>query len=211
MIRHIIWDWNGTLLDDVDCCVDTLNVLLAARGMPAVSRDMYRARFGFPVKDFYLGLGFDFGAEDFGALSHEFIADYRVRVAASQLGAGALALLRDLQAGGIGHVVLSAMERTLLGDMLQDYGVRPLLKAFHGTADLRAGSKVEVGVAAMRELGFSPDEVLLVGDTLHDHETAQTIGCRCVLFSGGHQSRERLTAAGVDVVDSLAEVVALCK
>ena len=32
--RHLIWDWNGTLLDDLDLSVDVMNTLLARRGLP---------------------------------------------------------------------------------------------------------------------------------------------------------------------------------
>ena len=68
-IRHVIWDFNGTLIDDVDCCVDTLNTLLASE-LTADLACQYLATFGFPVRAFYVELGFDFEREDFDSSRH---------------------------------------------------------------------------------------------------------------------------------------------
>jgi phosphoglycolate phosphatase len=207
MIRHIVWDWNGTLLDDVDSCVDTLNVLRAERRLPAIGKGEYRARFGFPVKAFYEQIGFDFAAEDFAALSRDFHAGYRARWGEMRLQPGVRELLGGLGGQGIAHLVISAMESRLLGEMLAVHELDPLLTGYHGRADLSGESKVELGAAAVRGRGLDPAEVLVVGDTLHDHELARAIGCRSVLYAGGHQDRARLAAAGTAVTDSLSEIV----
>ncbi len=209
MIRHVIWDWNGTLLDDLEESVATLNSILDDRGFARVTHDEYRARFGFPVRAFYEGLGFDFAREDYGALSETFIGRYRARAARMRLAAGALDVLATLRARGVRHHVVSAMETTLLGAMLAEHRVRPLVEGFHGRADLSAGSKIEHGAAAVRRLGLRPEELLVVGDTLHDRELADALGCRCALVAFGHQARERLAGAGVTVIEALAELTAL--
>jgi phosphoglycolate phosphatase len=211
MIRHIIWDWNGTLLDDVDSCVDVLNGMLQRRGLPAVTRKYYKERFGFPVKPFYEGLGFDVSEAAFLALSNEFIAQYKSVLAGVDLHDGALDVIASLGDLLEGQVVVSAMEHSLLGTMLKDYGVMPHLRTHQGTKDLQAGSKVDVGVALVRTLDLNPREVLLIGDTAHDLELAEAIGCACALHVGGHQARERLQATGCDIVDDLQSVVTLVK
>jgi phosphoglycolate phosphatase len=207
VIHHIIWDWNGTLLDDVDCCVDTLNSLLLERSIPPVSRSSYVGAFGFPVRAYYEGLGFDFEREDFGQLSVDFIARYRARLSSVVLHPSVLSLLATLQGRLRSQRVVSAMEHSLLGEMLHSYGVAPFLQSHHGTSDLQAGSKVEVGRRALAQMGAHPDEVLLVGDTLHDHELAEALGCACVLFTGGHQSEPRLQASRRPLVDALSEIL----
>ncbi len=98
------------------------------------------------------------------------------------------------------------MEARLLGDMLDGHGLTPLLAGHHGRPDHSAGSKVELGADAVRRLALDPASVVVVGDTLHDHELAQAIGCRAVLYAGGHQTRERLAAAGAPVIDRLPEL-----
>jgi phosphoglycolate phosphatase len=76
VIKHVVWDWNGTLLDDVDACVDSINSLLRERAMPTIARDHYLEHFGFPVRDFYVHLGFDLDREDFDSISAAFIGRY---------------------------------------------------------------------------------------------------------------------------------------
>jgi len=203
MIRAVVWDWNGTLLDDVDACVQTLNSLLDDRGIPRLDRQAYRSRFGFPVRRFYEELGFDFAVDDYDALSYVFISRYKQRLGSVGLHAVVSSLMGSLPRT-MPQLVVSAMEHNMLGDMLADYGLRHHLRSSHGTGDLGASSKVQIGFEAVQSLGLPPDEVLLVGDTLHDHEMAEAIGSQCVLFSGGHQTRERLQDSGRPVIDDLA-------
>ena len=77
--KHIIWDWNGTLLDDTQLCVEVLNELLLLRGKSAITEDDYRQNFNFPVINFYKYLGFDTSADSFASISHEFIQTYEAR------------------------------------------------------------------------------------------------------------------------------------
>ncbi len=64
MANYIIWDWNGTLLDDVGAAVNALNRMLAVRGVAPTTREYYRAHFGFPVRPFYEELGVNLAHED---------------------------------------------------------------------------------------------------------------------------------------------------
>ena len=68
----ILWDWNGTLLDDVELCVDALNRLLEKHAYPQrYDRDQYRAIFGFPIEEYYVRAGFDFSRHSFAMLAEE--------------------------------------------------------------------------------------------------------------------------------------------
>lgn len=210
-IRHVIWDFNGTLLDDVSCCVDTINTLLAERALPPMTLERYRGCFGFPVRDFYVELGFDFEREDFDALSTTFIARYLEHLNREGSGVaphtGALDILEQVAARGLHQSVLSAMEHALLCKLLAHYKLDLRLRHARGLSDLRASSKVELGRALIGELDVAPENVVIIGDTLHDHETARAIGCECVLVAHGHQARARLERSGAHVVESLADVL----
>ena len=63
--KHIIWDWNGTLLDDGWLFVDVMNTILKRRKMNTITLEKYREIFGFPVKNYYIKLGFDLEKEPF--------------------------------------------------------------------------------------------------------------------------------------------------
>jgi phosphoglycolate phosphatase len=205
-IRHVIWDFNGTLLDDVDCCVATLNTLLAERALPPISRAQYLAGFGFPVRDFYLALGFDFEREAFDAVSASFIARYSAGLHEAAAHDGAHAALASLRQRALPQSVVSAMELTLLRALLARFGLAEYMAHVRGLDHLNATSKIDIGVALLRELRLEPHEVVLVGDTLHDRELAEAIGCHCLLFARGHQARDRLASSGVTLIESLAEV-----
>jgi len=211
-IRHVIWDFNGTLLDDVSCCVDVLATLLAERALPAITTERYREEFGFPVRDFYVGLGFDFEREDFDRVSRTFIERYLERIADARAFAGAHDVLRLVAGRALEQSVLSAMEHTMLGDLLTRYELHQPMRHVRGLSDLRASSKVDLGRALLAELDMPADAVVVIGDTLHDFETASALGCRAVLVAQGHQTRARLERetralpARPIIVDSLPEV-----
>lgn len=213
-LRHVIWDFNGTLLDDVSCCVGVLATLLAERALPPITTERYREEFGFPVRDFYLGLGFDFEREDFDSVSRTFIARYLEQIAGACAHAGAHDALRSVAQRSLGQSVLSAMEHTMLGELLARYDLHQPMQHVRGLSDLRASSKVELGRALLADLELPADAVVVVGDTLHDLETASALGCRAVLVAQGHQTRARLereTRARAQrpvIVDTLPEAAA---
>lgn len=205
--QHIIWDWNGTLLDDTQAGVNTVNAMLAARSLPTLDVSAYRELFGFPVKDFYRTVGFRLEAEDWDAMAREFharfLADTTLR-----LHEQARPTLTTLRQAGIGQSVLSASEQTILDTMLADYGVARFFDNICGVDNLYGQSKLELGHALLRRLGLPQDRVLMIGDSLHDHEVAGALGVRCLLIAQGHQSHARLANSGAPVLRSLAEVPA---
>ena len=60
MVKTIIWDWNGTLLDDLDLSLESVNILLEERNLPALSVEKYKDIFCFPIVVYYVKAGFDF-------------------------------------------------------------------------------------------------------------------------------------------------------
>jgi len=206
VIKHVVWDWNGTLLDDLDASLDTINSLLRDRNMEAISRDYYREHFTFPVRSFYEGLGVTFAGDDFAMLSSVFNHRYRQRHDQMRLHTGAHDTLTRLTSRGVTQHVVSAMESVMLNEMLTQHDVALHMQHVRGLDHLNATSKVELGVSLVDDLRCDADEILFIGDTLHDHETASAMGCRCALFVGGHQTVTRLQKANVDVIESLADV-----
>jgi phosphoglycolate phosphatase len=206
-LTHLVWDWNGTLLDDIDACVRTLNDLLAARRMPATTLEQYRDVFGFPVHDAYLALGFDLEHENWDDICREFHDAYDIHSRASRIRTGIPAVLAAGRERGLPMWVLSASETSLLTRMMTTHAVTGWFKGVFGLSDWHARSKLDAGRELMKTLACEPADVLLIGDTLHDHEVATALGCRCLLMEGGHQSRRRIEAAGCPVISGPADIL----
>ena len=202
-IRHIVWDWNGTLLDDVQASVNTINQLLASRSLPPTDIACYRERFGFPVRNYYTAIGFRLEQENWNQLARTYhdlyLADRSIR-----LHPEAADVLRSCHDAGLGMSVLSAAEQSILEQMLTAAGIKDRFAFIHGVDNLHGHSKAEAGRALIRRLPDPPAQVLFVGDTLHDHEVAAGLGCPCVLIAQGHQSHARLLTAGCPVLHNLS-------
>lgn len=197
----IVWDFNGTLLDDVRACLDSLNSFLRAHRLPTLSRDDYRRRFAFPVADFYQSLGMRFATPfDWEALGESFHLRYLFSPHLA-LQPGAREAVSAIRARGFRQGVLSALEQGLLEVQLRQFGLLGAMGFVCGSRNYEGASKE----AAARALNLQ-GPVLLIGDTLHDAEVARAQGWRCLLCSAGHQSSERLRAAGYPVIDALTRL-----
>jgi phosphoglycolate phosphatase len=209
--RHIIWDWNGTLFDDAWLCVEVINDLLRRRGLALLTRDLYQEVFGFPIIDYYRRAGFDFEGEPFETLAHEFIAAYDARKRECRLQDGAREALEFFARHGVGQSILSATKRTMLTEWMEHYELGRYLTHVVGLDDHYAASKIENGRQLIRELACPPEEVLMIGDTLHDFEVAAAMGVDCLLVPGGHHAPRRLAGCGGRVLRGLRELLALCE
>ena len=205
LYQHIIWDWNGTLLDDVQTSVNAINQLLTTRALPPTDIPSYRERFGFPVRQYYTAIGFCLEKENWDLLARTYhdlyLADTSIR-----LHPETVPVLRFCRDAGLGLSVLSASEQSILEQMLTAAGLTACFDFIHGVDNLHGHSKIETGHRLIRRIPCPAAQVLLVGDTLHDHEVATALGCHCVLISRGHQSHQRLLQAGCPVLDSLSEL-----
>lgn len=208
MTTHVVWDWNGTLLDDVDCAVAVVNQLLGEFGLPALDGvPAYRAVFRFPIVEYYADLGFDTGpGGNFVAAAHRYLELYGAASARCGLHAGATEALAELHAAGLRQVVVSASHQDNLLHQLAPFGLDRWLDGAHGLEDIYAASKADVARRWLRESGADPAQVLFVGDSEHDFEIADALGARCVLFGGGHHAPEHLASLGVPVIDDLTRV-----
>ena len=205
--KYIIWDWNGTLLDDVDINIEIINLLLSERGLPLIdSPDKYRNLFSFPIQNFYKELGFTFKDEPFEIVARQYAFMYDERYPFAEVSYEAENLLRTFRQAGAEQIIISATEQSFLSRQVTYFEIEQYFTDILGTSDIYVKSKVSVAQKWMQENGVFPDEVLFVGDTVHDKEVADSIGCECILVAKGHQSKEILTFSGALVADSLSDV-----
>jgi phosphoglycolate phosphatase len=205
-VDHVVWDWNGTLLDDHDHCVRVMNHMLVSKGLPETDLHSYRKHFDFPAKRYYERLGFDVGPAEWEALARFFIETYDGGVDACALQPQAADVLTRLHAQGKTSSILTAARGATLGPLLERHGIRHFFTEIVGLDDHYAHGKLELGVAWIRRSAVDPRRTLLVGDTVHDFEVASAMGIRCVLVAAGHHARERLEACGCPVLDELGDL-----
>ena len=206
---HLLWDFNGTLYDDVDAGIESANDLLAAHGLPRFSsREAYRMTFGFPIADYYARMGFDFSRTPYADLAVEWVAYYLERSRTSGLFDDVAKMLIRTQEMGISNWILSATELGMLSRQVESLGIREWFDGLLGLDNIHAYSKAELGV---RWIQAHPDaRVLLIGDTDHDAEVAAAMGVDCALVARGHQGREKLeTCRAIAVTDTLTELLDL--
>jgi len=206
--RHLIWDWNGTLLDDLDYTIGVMNAVLARRQLPLLQRERYHAVFDFPVRTYYARLGFDPVADPFEKVSTEFIVDYDARRTEPSLHAATASTLAAVRATGAGQSILSAYRHETLLEIVAHFGLTGLFDHIAGLDNHHAHSKVALGRDLLARLKVAPADILLIGDTLHDFEVARELGVDCALVAAGHHPAERLRAGGVPVFADLGAFAA---
>ena len=207
-VKCIVWDWNGTLLDDVAVNIRTINTLLKRRELPLIQNaDEYRDGFGFPIIDYYRTLGFDTEKENFTDIAEEYVDVYNGLRPEATVSAETKRTLRTVRDMGIRQVIVSAAETLRLREEVRSYGIDEYFTDMLGTANNLGSSKREVARTFVAESGLSPDEIIFIGDMEHDAEVAEAAGCRCILVSTGHQSKSRLRATGTTVVPSVHDAL----
>lgn len=211
MYKTIIWDWNGTLLDDLQLSVDSVNILLQERKLPPLSVDRYKDIFCFPVVDYYKKAGFDFENEPFEIPARQYVKLYYGNVDKTRLSRNAIDTLSFIKENGFRQIILSAMEQNNLKKMTESAGISHYFDGIFGIKDNYAREKVSLGKDVIKELELNPSECLMVGDTLHDAEVAEQCGFDCILYSGGHVSRQRLESKKFRIIDNLIDLTHLYK
>ena len=205
--KHILWDWNGTLLDDADLCFTTVNTLLTRRNLPQI-KDIhtYRNIFGFPIIDYYRRAGFDFEKEPFEIPAAEFIELYHSDEMQFRLFPNAIKTLTKIGKMNIQQAILSASEVNNLHLQVNLLGVRHFFDALVGISNIYAPSKIAVGQKYIAENKIDLSKTVLIGDTAHDFDVSKALGIDCILIPNGHQQKSRLRECGVTVIDSLEDL-----
>ena len=204
--ESIIWDWNGTLLNDVQIAIDSINYLLRDRKLIPLTLERYLEVFTFPVQDYYEQIGFNLKHEPFEIPANQFIAIYNKAVGSCGLHEESISVLTHFKNRGHRQFILSAMEQKNLEKTVSENKISMFFEDLCGLNDNYAISKVENGKTLIRQKILDPDKTLLIGDTTHDYDVANAIGCKCVLIANGHQSKKRLVHSGARVLDNLEEI-----
>ncbi len=203
---YVLWDWNGTLADDVNASLLSTNDILKKRNLPAITLDQYYQYIDTPISRFYAHL-LDLHQVPMEVIGREFAEFYPKYF--DHLQAGTQSLLEQLRQAGVHQLILSSGHRDGILRDTERFGIRSYFEEILAADDLLAQGKVDRAKAWIRQQHVSPARMVMIGDTLHDLEAAQAMGTGCILCATGHQSEADLRTAGVPVVTSFSQLEAL--
>lgn len=204
---HCIWDFNGTLLSDVQLALEADNRILAQMGMKPISLETYRRHMRNPLPGFYADIGCDLETYPYAWINREFLDYFNPRVVNAGLMPGTVELLEALCRRGVSHSILSSSYEPSLIDQARALGLEPYMRMITGMLSDLGERKEERGLHQLSMLGVPREQTVLIGDTTTDALVAGQLGVRCVLVSWGHNGRVQLETCGVPVADTHAQLL----
>jgi phosphoglycolate phosphatase-like HAD superfamily hydrolase len=209
-VRHLVWDWNGTLFDDHVAVVAAINDALALVRLGPIDSDIFRTHYTRPVERFYEQVaGRPIEPGEWRTLDERYHRSYGASVERLELAPDAVAALTAAEAAGLTQSLLSMWRHDDLVALVERLGLGRFFRRVDGLRAAGGGAKTEHLVAHLEALGVEASAAVLVGDSLDDRAAARAVGAGCVLYDGGTHHRHALEATGVPVVGSLTEAVAV--
>lgn len=208
-VTHLVWDWNGTLLHDIDAVISATNASFQEIGLPPITLERYRDLYCVPVPRFYERLmGRLPTDEEWAVMDQAFHRHYWALAETAALAIGARQLLTEWQEAGLTQSLCSLAPHEYLLPLVRTHGIeRHFVRVDGRTGQSNTGKAEQMmrHIAALE--GVPPQRMVVIGDALDDAVAARHVGARAVLYTGGSHSRTSLEAAGVPVVDTLEEAV----
>lgn len=213
--KFIVWDWNGTLFDDVAACLHCANLILAHTGRPAIDENFYREAYDIPIDRFYLNLGFNedelrINKSKMQNIFHDHYEDHAIK---SGLRDGAKEILARAKQTGVCNYVLSNHLRPSIEQNLDRLNIAAFIDSVMAFETRETQFYQPKGVrfaTHMREVGLVPTLGMIIGDTPEEVHIGKELGLTTVALTGGNASEARLIAARPDhVIHSLKEMPAL--
>lgn len=204
MKNYIIWDWNGTIIDDVGIALAAVNDMLREQDRPEITLEEYRKAMDTPILRFYEQF-FDMEATDFDWIAERFQNYYEDHKDQLRLHEGVEYLLESCRQRGCHQIILSSSATRIIQFYAKLFDVADYFEAVLGADDLLAAGKIERAVDYFEQNKIPKEETVMIGDSVHDFEVSQTLGIDCILMSGGHQDLQSLQACGCPVITSFQD------
>lgn len=205
MITHIIWDYNGTVVDDVDASVAAVNEMLRVRNLPPTTKQIYIDTVSLPLENYYSNLGIK--NADMSSLSCEF-RDYcekyndRTRIFSAFYAAAEYAKQINIK-----NILMSSLYTKFLLEEVEKYNISEYFDEIIGMDNTLVGTKLENAKNYLNKNKICPENVLFIGDLINDAQIAKKIGANCVLIPNGHNSKQRCLSQGVTVLEDLGSLI----
>ncbi len=211
--KHLIFDWNSTLLDDFHIIHECMNLIMKKVGRPEVSIDYFRGCYDVPFEKLYGNLGFANGEVDnMMALDRDmFHNHYEPRAENAALRDGAAEILQHAKDKGVHSYILSnhivdPIRTQLRRLSIEHFFTEVLAYATHATQfkDMTKGERLR---RYMADKGMAGQLAMIVGDSLEEIQIAKAEGLISVAITGGGGVEEKLRAEKPDyIIHSLHEL-----
>ena len=205
-MKYIIFDFNGTILDDMEVCLKAENDTISHFELERepLTMDEYLHIFTFPVQDYYEAVGFDWDKYSYAEVGQFWFDRYCAMKNEYKVYDGVIDFLKKCHEKGYKNILLSASSLEELKKQLKELDIEEYFDEVLGIDNIYAGSKIDIAKNWVKDK--DPADCLMIGDTLHDLETAKAMNIRCVLVANGHQAKEILQKECDEVYDDIKEV-----
>lgn len=204
-MKYFIFDFNGTILNDVELCLEAINhLILKYLDRDILSLNEYRSVFEFPVSNYYQKLGFDFNKLSFDDLAHEWLDYYLNNFDQAYIYDGVKQILKNNLKLGYKNYIISASQQNMLSKQVKTLGLEQYFEDVLGISDIYARSKYQLVEQFI--LDKDKQNIVMLGDTTHDAEIAHKLGIKCILIAQGHQHFDILKETNCTVVHTIKEI-----
>lgn len=202
--KHIIWDWNGTIFNDVDYSRRIINRILKDRNIPEITIEKYRSVFTYPLKKYYEKLKLDISDNKWKLIDEEFTKTYEERKLFCELYFRAREVLNIISQIDKTQFLISTVSQTTLEKMVIHFHLTEYFEEIYGIENKNyIECKLANANKLLCDLNCKKGEVLYIGDTLHDWDVACKLGVDLLLIADGHQNIHLLQQTGSKVINSL--------
>lgn len=208
----MVWDWNGTLLDDLEIVIDAANVALDEFGVGPLDEDSYRDHFTRPVRAFYDSLfARSVTDEEWERLNHVFHVEYMARADRADLTTDAIEALDAVGPNPDTQSLLSMSPQDWLESIVARKGVLHRFGLVSGLAGETGGLKAEHMAEHIAGLSLDPEATVVIGDTPDDATAARHVGAKVILYDGGSHHLPVLQQTDAPVAHSLVEAIEIAR
>lgn len=204
--KVIIWDFNGTLIDDVNAALSSVNDMLKRRNLPEITMQQYASYVDTPIIKFYEHIFDDLYSMDFNEIALEFNAGYDKHLPQKAVMTNAEEVLEYFNSKGKLQTVISATHIDKVTKRLEEFGLSGYFDKILAHNNLIAEDKTHLAIKYFAEKQIKPEEAVVIGDCVADYKMAQAIGADCILTTQGHQSRVEFAQTSAIIIDSLSEL-----
>ncbi len=194
MLHTVIFDLDGTLLDTLGDLAQSVNHALRAHGLPERSSADIRNFLGNGIRNLVQqAAGKEVASEKFEEVFQTFRSYYVEHcLDATCPYPGVLPLLAELKRRGVKMAIVSNKLHPAVQELNEHFFKEYITSAVGESATVRRKPNPDAVLAALKELGSTPEEAIYVGDSEVDLATAQNAGLPCALVLWGFRDEDFL-------------------